>query len=65
MDEYISAKEAAKILGLSSGYVTQLSRQGKFDLTLSASKTGPRNSWQIPLKGVEAYMKEKDGGKVK
>lgn len=32
MDEYITAKEAAEILGYTPGYVTTLCKNGAFDL---------------------------------
>lgn len=57
MDEYITAKEAAEILGCSSGYVTTLCRKGAFDL--AAKQEGGRKEWKIPKVAVEYYKQKK------
>lgn len=61
MNEYITAKEAAEILGFTPGYVTKLCREGMFDL--AAKQEGGRNEWKIPKLSVEYYKQKKEGHK--
>lgn len=61
MDEYITTKEAAEILGCTPGYVTTLCKKGKFDL--AAKQEGGRKEWKIPKISVEYYKQKKEGRK--
>lgn len=62
MDEYISAKEAADILGCTPGHVATLCRKQAFDLV--AKQEGGRKEWRIPKIAVEHY-KEQRGSRKK
>lgn len=58
MDEYISTKEAAHILGYTPGYVAVLCRKGEFNLV--TKQEGGRKEWKIPKISVEYYKRKKE-----
>ena len=51
--EYISAKEAAIKLGVSTRWVQQLCKDGKVE---GAERFGTQNVWLVPIKWVEERL---------
>jgi predicted DNA-binding transcriptional regulator AlpA len=59
IDDYVTASEAAKILGKTSGMIWVLCKDGK----LPGAKKMGNAAWLIPRASVEAYRPAKRGAK--
>ena len=59
MTDYITTKEAAKILGVTVDWVGQLCNQG----ILKAEKPG--RDWQVSRQSVMGYKAKVEAGKIK
>jgi hypothetical protein len=58
--DQVNASTAARILGVTEGYVRQLLAKGRLpNSTKSEGKQG-RGVWQVPLSSLEGYMAARD-----
>lgn len=56
--EYISAKEAAQMLGVTERWIQQLCKDGKVE---GAKQFGMKGIWLVPIKWAEEKAAEKNG----
>lgn len=59
MEESVYVKEAAEMLGYSTGYVSKLCKEGKFDIKVSKEN----GKWKIPVVAIEEFKRRKEGKK--